>query len=125
MIAVLMLSFVATSTDAVETATVAAARVETATVAEPAQPIAVSEPYDEEIVVTGSRVESLLSDATVVVEVVNRKQIDESGAENLTDILDDVPGLQINHNLGRAGIQLQGLDPQYTLILVDGQRQGG
>lgn len=79
----------------------------------------------ESIVITGSRTESKINDAAVAVEVIDRRMIDESGAENLTDILEDAPGLQITHNLGRAGVELQGLDPQYTLILIDGQRATG
>lgn len=80
---------------------------------------------DEEVVVTGSRVARPEDEAPVVVEVIGRKDIEASGAENVTEILESAAGIQITQQFGRGGIELQGLDPQYTLILVDGQRVTG
>lgn len=79
----------------------------------------------EPVVVTGSRVETILSDSPVAVEVIGRQEIEESGAENLAELLEDSAGIQVVQQIGRGGIQIQGLDPQYTLILVDGQRAAG
>lgn len=126
---VLLAALVLAQTDtssAAETAEV----VETATAAEiPAPASAGSGPMlegtVEGIVVTGGRVESHIDDSPVVVQVVTRKEIDESGAENLTEILEEVPGVQVSASLNRAGVELQGLDSQYTLILIDGMRTVG
>jgi outer membrane receptor for ferrienterochelin and colicins len=101
-------------------AALAFAQTGTSSTAEP-----VLEGTVEGIVVTGGRIESRIDDSPVVVEVVSRKEIDESGAENLAEILEEVPGVQVTYSLGKAGVELQGLDPQYTLILVDGQRTTG
>jgi outer membrane receptor for ferrienterochelin and colicins len=81
------------------------------------------------IVVTASRTEERLGDAAVVVEVVTRAEIEASGAENLAEILEEQPGVQIapgaRGGAGGLGIRMLGLDPQHTLILVDGLRATG
>ena len=77
------------------------------------------------VVVTGARVERPEDESPVAVEVITRAEIEASGAENVTEILDNAPGIQVTQRFGRGGIELQGLDPQYTLILVDGQRVTG
>ncbi len=81
------------------------------------------------IVITGSRTEESLSDTSVVTEVVTREQIEASGAENAAEILEEQPGIQITTGArggaGGLGIRLMGLDPQHTLILVDGLRATG
>ncbi|MCA9658560.1 MAG: TonB-dependent receptor [Myxococcales bacterium] len=87
--------------------------------------------HDEErtIVVTASRTEESLGDTAVVTEVVTREQIEASGAENVAEILEEQPGIQITPGArggaGGLGIRLLGLDPQHTLILVDGLRATG
>ncbi|HFE47640.1 MAG TPA: TonB-dependent receptor, partial [Nannocystis exedens] len=81
------------------------------------------------IVVTASRTEESLSDTSVVTEVVTREQIEASGAENAAEILEEQPGIQITPGArggaGGLGIRLLGLDPQHTLILIDGLRATG
>ncbi len=74
------------------------------------------------------------------VQVISAKTIEQSGSENLMDLLQMQTGLVIAVNpLGVAlqgypnpfgtGIQMQGMDPAYTLILIDGEpltgRNGG
>lgn len=81
------------------------------------------------IVVTASRTEESLGDTSVVTEVVTREQIEASGAENAAEILEEQPGIQITPGArggaGGLGIRLLGLDPQHTLILIDGLRATG
>ncbi|MCK6546412.1 TonB-dependent receptor [Myxococcota bacterium] len=115
---------VATSTTVSSTV----APVKTATAAVPEVVVTegvASEGADEELVITGSRVARPEDEAPVVVEVIGRGDIEASGAENVTEILESAAGVQITQQFGRGGIELQGLDPQYTLILVDGQRVTG
>jgi outer membrane receptor for ferrienterochelin and colicins len=80
------------------------------------------------IVVTGARTEQAVGDSAVATQVIRRDAIEASGAENLAELLEEQPGLQVLRSFagaGGAGVQMQGLDAKYTLILVDGQRATG
>jgi outer membrane receptor for ferrienterochelin and colicins len=102
---------------------------------EPAQKSELSAPHErsgeaeddvaEPVVVTGTRTAKPWKDAPVATEVVDQATVRASGAETLTDLLEEQPGLQIRRSFGAAGVELQGLDPAYTLVLIDGQRAGG
>lgn len=80
------------------------------------------------IVVTGTRTEKLYENSPIPVTVISKEQIKESGFVRLTDILSEQTGITITSFLG-SGVQMQGLDPDYTLIMVDGEpligRNGG
>ncbi len=76
-------------------------------------------------VTTASRTSQAVGDTAVTTQVVDREQIEASGAENLAEVLEEQPGLQVTRSFNGASIQMQGLDPRYTLILVDGQRVTG
>lgn len=81
-----------------------------------------------EVVVTAARTEQAVGDVAVSTRVVGRAEIEASGAENLAAILEEQPGLQVLRGFGGAGgvgVQMQGLDAKYVLILVDGQRATG
>jgi outer membrane receptor for ferrienterochelin and colicins len=86
----------------------------------------------DEVVVTGTRTENKTSNLPLPIQVISSKSIQLSGSQKLIDILQMQSGLVIANNpLGTAlqgypnpfgnGIQMQGLDPAYTLILVDGE----
>lgn len=86
----------------------------------------------EEVVITGTRTENSLKTIPMPIQIISAKAIQQSGAENLFDLLQMHTGLVIATNpLGislqgypnpfGAGIQMLGLDPAYTLILVDGE----
>jgi outer membrane receptor for ferrienterochelin and colicins len=77
------------------------------------------------IVVTGSRTERPLGEAPVATEVISREEIDESGAQNVGELLEERPGVQIDRGFAGAAPRLQGLPADYTLVLVDGVRQPG
>ncbi|MEO8181817.1 MAG: TonB-dependent receptor [Deltaproteobacteria bacterium] len=77
------------------------------------------------VVVTGSRTERKLGEAPVATEVISREQIEESGARDLAELLEDRPGVVIQRSFAGAGPELEGLPADYTLILVDGVRVGG
>lgn len=77
------------------------------------------------VVVTGSRTERPLGEAPVATEVISREQIEESGARDLAELLEERPGLYMTRSVAGAGPQLQGLPSDYTLILVDGVRVPG
>ncbi len=84
------------------------------------------------VVVSASRMEQLLSEASVVVDVISRQQIEQSGASNITEFLDSVGGISVNRFYGRAGVDasvdigyLGQAGSQNVLILIDGQRVVG
>lgn len=74
----------------------------------------------DSVVVTANRAERKLGNITVPVNIVNAKQIQQVGALRLTDILKEQPGLNMTSGFG-AGVQLQGLNPDYTIILINGE----
>lgn len=80
---------------------------------------------DVEMVVTGARVEEPIDRATSATEVIGRREIVASGARDAAELLETRPGMQIVRSFRGSELQLRGLDPQYTLILVDGDRVPG
>lgn len=79
----------------------------------------------EVIVITDSRRERPLAETTVATEVITREEIEVSGAENLAELLEHHPGLEIFRSFRGSAIRMQGLDPEYVLVLVDGNRAIG
>src|SRR5689334_20322028 len=91
-----------------------------------------------ELVITATRTERKLSNVAVPVQIITRKAITQSGSVRLNDILTEQTGLYITSGGATTsagggvfgnGVQIQGLSPDYTLILLDGEpiigRQGG
>ena len=74
----------------------------------------------DSVVVTATRSERKLSNLTVPVTIINAKTIQQTGSLRLTDILKEQPGLTMTSGFG-AGVQLQGLNPDYTIILINGE----
>ena len=74
----------------------------------------------DSVVVTATRSERKLSNVTVPVTIINSKSIQQIGALRLTDVLKEQPGLTLTSGFG-AGVQLQGLNPDYTIILINGE----
>ena len=85
-----------------------------------------------DVTVTTTRTEKSVGDVPVPIQVISKKFIQQTGSQKLIDILQQQTGLVLADNpLGQAlqgypnpfgsGIQMQGLDPAYTLILVDGE----
>lgn len=77
-----------------------------------------------EIVVTASGSAQQLKNAPASVTVINQQQLKNQPANNLTEMLKDVPGVGTSgSNVNKQDIALRGLPADYTLILVDGKRQ--
>lgn len=80
----------------------------------------------EEVVVTGSRNAQKLKDSPVSTEVITREQIEESGAQDLAELLEEHAGVRVVRSpQAGANIQMQGLDSKYVLVLIDNQRTVG
>lgn len=93
-----------------------------------------------EVVITANRSERKMGNVAVPVQVVSLQTIRNTGSKRLQDILQEQTGVVIvNSNLASSlngypnpfgqGVQMLGLDPTYTLILLDGEpligRNGG
>ncbi|NDW20309.1 TonB-dependent receptor domain-containing protein [Alteromonas hispanica] len=79
----------------------------------------------ENITVTASGFEQLLSQAPASVSILDRKQLAQRAYKDITDALRDVPGVTVTGGGYRQDISIRGLPAQYTTILVDGKRQTG
>ena len=73
------------------------------------------------VVVTATRTARSLADVPVPTTVVTRAQIDAQRPLRLSDLLAEQPGLALLDGIGGAGLQIQGFDPDYTLVLIDGE----
>jgi len=74
----------------------------------------------DQVVVTGTRNNVRLKDSPVRVEIIGEEQIRATAMVNMADLLKEQNGLLMQGNV-RTGVQMNGLGPDYTLILIDGQ----
>lgn len=74
----------------------------------------------DEVVITATRTERKLGNVAVPVRIISQKTIQQAGSLRLKDILQEQAGLYITNGFG-AGVQMQGLNPDYTLLLIDGE----
>ncbi len=74
-----------------------------------------------EVIVSATRTIRQLSSLPLPAQIVAKKEIESTNTLRLNDILNEQTGLTTVSDFGGGeGIQIQGLDSQYTLILVDG-----
>ncbi len=71
------------------------------------------------VVVTATRTKRDIEEVSIPVTVVDGDEIRNSGSMRLSDILSEQTGMQIVNDHG-TGIQVQGFDPDYTLVMIDG-----
>lgn len=86
----------------------------------------------ETVVVTANRSERKMGNVAVPVQLIGKKTIAQTGSLRIQDILQEQTGIVIvNSALGTSlngypnpfgqGVQMLGLDPAYTAILLDGE----
>ena len=77
----------------------------------------------EEVVITATRNERTVGALPMPVTLVQSPQIKMMGSVRLNDVLTEQTGLVVvpQVNGQGSGIQIQGFNPDYTLILVDGE----
>ncbi len=74
-----------------------------------------------EVIITATRTIRQLSSLPLPAQIISKKDIERSNSIRLNDILNEQTGLITMPDFGGGeGIQLQGFDSQYTLILIDG-----
>ncbi|WP_165857249.1 ligand-gated channel protein [Marinobacter sp. JSM 1782161] len=79
------------------------------------------------LVVTAAGFEQDVTDAPASITVIDSEKLNSGSYEDITDALRDVPGVIVTG--GGAGdngadISMRGMGASYTLLLVDGKRQG-
>jgi outer membrane receptor for ferrienterochelin and colicins len=92
----------------------------------------------DDVVVTATRTERKLSNVAVPATIIGQKELQATQLRRLHEILQEQTGIFVNSSSGNSsfgggifgnGAQLQGMSPEYTLILVNGEpiigRQGG
>lgn len=80
--------------------------------------------YLNEVVITGTRSERVLKDVPVLTKVITAAELENTGSVTALDALENImPGVHFDPSASMGdNIQVQGLDNNYVLILVDGER---
>lgn len=76
------------------------------------------------VVVTAAGFEQTVADAPASISVITREDLDRGQFRDLTDALRNVQGVSVTGVANERDISIRGLPGQYTLVLVDGVRQG-
>ena len=87
----------------------------------------------DRIQVVGSRIPRIDFEGPLPITVIERAEIEASGRSTLSDLLRDLPFNSFGTELdapnfivpGQRLLNLRGLGPQYTVVLLDGQRLPG
>lgn len=76
-----------------------------------------------EVIITATKTERSIGTVPMPVSVIKAKSISLSGSSRLQDILNEQSGLNVVAQINGFGngIQMQGLNPDYTMILLDGE----
>ncbi|MFQ6611715.1 MAG: TonB-dependent receptor domain-containing protein [Fidelibacterota bacterium] len=77
------------------------------------------------LVVTGTRTERYLKDVPVTTQVLKGDRLSEFGARDISDVLEEMTGVQVVENQFGTGVELSGFDSEHILILIDGTKMIG
>ncbi|PSU35853.1 TonB-dependent receptor domain-containing protein [Photobacterium lutimaris] len=83
------------------------------------------EQTDEQMVVTATRTETTLAKAPASISVVTEEDILSEPSLALNDLVKNIAGVESQMDGGRAGremISIRGLNPKFTMILVNGRK---
>ena len=81
-----------------------------------------------EVIATGTRVERPLKDTPILTRVISQKDIQALNPQSMETLLQyELPGLQIVYNSMSQvpEIKYQGMEGEYVLFLIDGERVSG
>ena len=88
-----------------------------------AQPAGLQTTVLDPIVITATSGERFLQDAPASVTVVSGEELRERPIRDLAGAIEGTPGVQLTGiGLGRRGISIRGMQPDHSLVLVDGMR---
>ncbi len=75
----------------------------------------------DEVLITATRTFRQLSSLPLPAQIVSEKELNQVNTVRVNEILNEQTGLiTVAGFIGGEGVQMQGLDPQYTLVLIDG-----
>lgn len=75
----------------------------------------------DEVIISATKTLRQLSTLPLPAKLISKEEIIKSNSSSLTEILDDQIGIFIVPDFGGSnGVQMQGLDSEYTLLLIDG-----
>ncbi|AEF54691.1 TonB-dependent receptor domain-containing protein [Marinomonas posidonica] len=77
----------------------------------------------DSLVITASGFEQDTAEAPASISVITAEDIEKGAYRDLADVIESVPGVQIARTTGGSNIQMRGLEPDYTLFLIDGRPQ--
>ncbi len=80
--------------------------------------------YLKQVVITGTKTPYYIKDAPIRTEVVTFKAIEDKGAPNLYEALEGTPGIRVEQQCQYCNfsmVRLEGLGPDHTQVLIDGQ----
>jgi len=72
------------------------------------------------IVITGTRTERYLKDVPVTTQVLKGHKLRESGAIDVSHVLNELTGVSVVENQFGTGIELSGFGADHILVMVDG-----
>ena len=78
-----------------------------------------------QVVVTATRTENNLATAPASMSVISGDELRQQPASALTDIVNTAVGVESRKDGGRAGremISIRGMDPKYTMVMVNGRK---
>lgn len=77
----------------------------------------------ETLVIAASKSKATVGDFAGTVSVVTAEDIQLSGARNILEAIETLPGVSASKiSGGRSGVSIRGMETNHTLILVDGRR---
>lgn len=75
----------------------------------------------EPVVVTASGYEQVISDAPASISVITGEQLNKQSYTDITDAMDNVPGVYVTGGGNSQDISIRGMDNSYTLYMIDGR----
>ncbi len=77
-----------------------------------------------DMVVTGNKIETTIEQSGKTIFTLDREQIEANRGKDVTDLLNEIPGIQIDGNFASPGTDInyrvRGAQSEQTLILIDG-----
>ena len=78
------------------------------------------------VVVTGTRTEKNLKNVPVLTQAIHRRELENRNITEITEALETVvPSVEFRSTSWGKSMSLSGIDPQYVLFLVNGERMAG
>ena len=75
------------------------------------------------VIITGSRNPERPEDEVIMVETISGEYLADSGSSNMADALSYQPGMYVSYDAAKGEtVQMGGLPPDYSLILINGRR---